>query len=106
VTRRSVLLRAKADADLLDIFEYIAISSGDVGRAERFIARLRSKCDDLAALPGQLGRSREELAPGLCSTPWRDYLILFRYAEDRVEIVRILHGARDIPALMANEPES
>lgn len=73
--------------------------------ARSFIAKLRDKCDDLASLPGQLGRQREDLGDGLRSIPWRDYVIVFRYAGEGVEIVRILHGARYIPALMAREPE-
>jgi plasmid stabilization system protein ParE len=50
-------------------------------------------------LPGTLGRARDDLAPGLRSLAWRDYVILFRYVAGGVQVVRLLHGARDLPTL-------
>lgn len=105
MTRQADLLPA-ARADLLDIFEWLAAKSEDVGTAERFTFRLLSRCDELAALSTRLGREREDLAPGLRSTPWRDYLIFFRYVDDRFEVVRILHAARDITRQFPPHPES
>jgi toxin ParE1/3/4 len=34
---------------------------------------------------------------------FRNFLIFYRIANDAVEIVRVLHGARDIPSILADE---
>jgi toxin ParE1/3/4 len=52
-----------------------------------------------------LGRPRDELEVGLRSSPWRDYVIFFRYADAEVVIVRVIHAKRDLPAAMKQEPE-
>jgi plasmid stabilization system protein ParE len=59
-------------------------------------------------------RSREELMPGLRSALTRPYTIFFRIRDDEfffrirddeLEIVRVLHERRDLPAAFAQEPE-
>jgi toxin ParE1/3/4 len=42
------------------------------------------------------GRARDELARGLRSVPYSRYVIFYRPIKDGVEIVRVLHGARDL----------
>lgn len=90
---------AAAKADLTAIATYIAKQSGSRIVAERFTAELRRKCADLAAAPIRMGRARNELRPGLRSHPHKSYIIFFRYIEDVVEIVNVIEGHRDIPAL-------
>ena len=45
--------------------------------------------------PGS-GRYREELASGIQSFPFGRYIIFYRAVTSAIEIVRVLHGARDI----------
>jgi toxin ParE1/3/4 len=47
----------------------------------------------------ELGRLREELSPRLRSFPVGRYVIFYRPMENRIEIARVLHGARDLPPL-------
>ncbi|MBM3942105.1 MAG: type II toxin-antitoxin system RelE/ParE family toxin [SAR202 cluster bacterium] len=47
----------------------------------------------------RIGRRRSELAPELRSFAVQDYVILYRPMADGVEVVRILHGSRDIESL-------
>ena len=54
----------------------------------------------LADQPG-LGPARPDIAPDLRNFPVRRYLILYRQITDGVEIVRVVHGACDVPTLMA-----
>ncbi len=49
-------------------------------------------------MPG-LGRSREELAPNLSSSLVEKDVIFYRPDAEGVEILRVIHGARDIPKL-------
>jgi toxin ParE1/3/4 len=46
-----------------------------------------------------LGRSREEVAPGLRSFPFGRYVIFYEVMPDGIAIVRVLHGARDLGPL-------
>lgn len=70
--------------------------SGSPETARRFVAQLRQQCEKLASLPGTLGRARPELYPDLRSSPFKGYVIFFRYVDDSLEIVNILEGHRDI----------
>ncbi len=74
--------------------------------ARDFTDRLRARCQQLGSLPGTLGQARHDLGDGLRVLPHGDYVILFRYVADHVEIVRILHGMRDLPTIVTQEPES
>jgi toxin ParE1/3/4 len=102
--RRASLLAA-VRTDLLDILTHIARESGSVSVAQRFVARLRQRCDELAALPGTLGRARPELHPDIRSSTCRGYVIFFRYVGNRFEVVNILEGHRDLEAIFHDEPE-
>jgi toxin ParE1/3/4 len=62
-----LVLTPAAQANLIEIAEYIESESSSIDVAERFVDRLLTKCEDLAALPGQMGRQRSELLPGLRS---------------------------------------
>jgi toxin ParE1/3/4 len=44
--------------------------------------------------------ARPDIAPGLRYLPVRRYLILYREVTGGIELVRVVHGARDVPALM------
>lgn len=50
----------------------------------------------LLARSPELGRPRVELAPGLRSFPVAPYVIFYRITSRGIEIIRILHGSRDI----------
>lgn len=104
MTRQAVFL-ATAQADIRGIIRSVTERSGSTDVARAVAARLRARCHRLAALPGTLGRARADLAPNLRSVPEGSYVILFRYAAaDRLEVVRILHGSRDLAAVLRPPP--
>lgn len=45
------------------------------------------------------GRERPDLAPRLRSFPVARYVLFYRPIDDGVEIVRVLHGSRDIDSI-------
>lgn len=98
--RRLVYLTA-ARRDLVHILRYIARESGSVETARRFPAALREQCLKLASLPGDLGVARPELRPDIRSFAHKGYVIFYRYRRDRLEVVAILEGHRDIDAVFA-----
>ena len=93
--RRLVYLDA-ARRDLTQILRYIAQASGSTLTARHFTTALRQQCATLASLPGTLGTPRPELHPDIRSFPCRGYVIFFRYAADRLEVVTIMEGHRDV----------
>jgi toxin ParE1/3/4 len=83
---------ARADVDA--IWLYIA-EQGSLDTADQLIDTVTERFPLLAANPG-MGRERNECAPGLRSFPVGDYLIFYRRAEGHIDIVRVLHGSRDL----------
>jgi toxin ParE1/3/4 len=88
-----VVKRPLAELDLWEIWDYIADDSFD--RADDFLDRVEEKLRSLARTPG-MGRRREELLPGLQSFPVGNYVVFYRAIEDGIDVIRILHGSRDI----------
>ncbi len=91
-----VLFSPASHRDLREILEYIARDSRN--RAIRFVDKLEQKCEMLAASP-HLGFECPELLPGLRVWPVGKYLIFYRAVRDGVEVLRVVHSARDIPRL-------
>lgn len=86
----------QAQEDLLDIWVHIA--SDSPFHADRFLDLLHDKMRLLADTPG-IGSQRAELSPGLRGLPVGNYVIFYRQVSMAIEIVRVLHGSRDIEAL-------
>jgi len=87
---------ARDDLDVL--WDYIARDKP--GAATRFLAKLRKQFRLLSRHP-LLGESREELLPKLRCFSLGNYVIYFRPLESgeySIEIVRVLHGGRDVGA--------
>ncbi|KQX03039.1 MULTISPECIES: type II toxin-antitoxin system RelE/ParE family toxin [Ensifer] len=87
--------------DLVNILEYITRQSGSLMAGRRFVGELRQKCRTLADLPGTLGRARPELRLDIRSAAFKGYVIFFRYADERFEVVNIIEGHRDIDELFS-----
>jgi toxin ParE1/3/4 len=83
----------RANSDLIEIWSYIADDS--IANADAFIDKLYETIHVLGRQHGS-GRQREELAPGIQSFPFGRYIIFYRAITNAIEIVRVLHGARDI----------
>ena len=71
--------------------------------ADRFVERIYAAEDLLADFP-EIGKARNDVAPGLRKWAVGSYLMFYRVAPDAIEIVRILHGAQDLPALTRGAP--
>ena len=71
----------------------------DEATAERMTATILKKCRSHAQFP-ETGRSRDEWAAGVRSFPVRPYVVVYRPAQDTIQVLRILHGHRDIDRIM------
>ncbi len=94
---KRAIISPEAQSDLDDIWEYIAKDNPPA--ADRLVDELHQQCTELAESP-EHGKRRDELGVGLRSWPVRKtYLIFYRLTTDGTEVVRILHGARDLDEL-------
>jgi toxin ParE1/3/4 len=88
-----LLIKPLAAQDLDEIWDYIAID--DLERAEKVLRTLYSKMGTLTHNP-YIGRERKEIEAGLRSFPVGSYMIFYYPLSDGIEVVRVLHGVRDI----------
>ena len=91
-----------AESDAAEIVSYIADDNPEA--AQRFRKALQETGELLLDMP-HIGSMRVSDRPALKDirvVPVRDfdrYFIFYRPVNDGIEIVRLLHGARDYPAL-------
>lgn len=103
MSARRVVRRPAAKRDLTGHFVYIGEEAG-LGAAERFMDAARRSFERLRKTPA-IGSPCEFLNPiwaGLRRWPitgFSNYLVFYTYRATRIEIVRVLHGARDIDAI-------
>ena len=90
-----VTRRPQAEVDILEIWGYIAEDS--FIDADRWVDRLDEKLSLWATQP-LMGRNRDELSAGVRSGVFGRYIVFFEPLPDGIDIVRVLHGSRDIDA--------
>jgi toxin ParE1/3/4 len=88
-----------AMADIRSISLYIAQDNPRAARS--WALKVKEKCRSIGQTPG-MGIYRPELAPDLRFLPVGRYLIFYRQTGPDVEIVRVLHGARNWPSLLSD----
>jgi toxin ParE1/3/4 len=95
-----------ADRDTDNHFRYIARHNYEA--AVRFLRATEASYDRLVGMPelGERQEYRQQRLAGLRAWQVRgfeNYLIFYRPIEHGIEIVRVLHAARDIAALFEDE---
>jgi len=92
---RSLAFLPAAEHDLDDIWAYIA--EDNPFAADRVTDAILAACRRLLDQP-LMGVARPELADDLRMTVSGSYLLFYVPLTDRIEIVRVLHGRRDLHA--------
>jgi len=101
-----VRISIQAESDLLIHFCYIARDRP--ATAERLLDSVQRACARISEHP-QIGEACEGLAPkllGLRHWPvpgFPSYLIFYRVTPSQIQILRLLHGARDLGAVLTTE---
>jgi toxin ParE1/3/4 len=92
---------AQAEADMEAIWLHIALDSPSA--ADWMLDAFAATAHTLADQP-HLGRARfdllADLAPDLRSFPVKSYILFYRPVAPGIEIVRVLHSARDIKTVL------
>ena len=108
MNRKRVVLREQANRDAEGAVDYYLREAGEQ-TAHRFVDALERACAQVAVHPAA-GSSRyavELSLPGLRVWPLKRYPYLLFYVErdDHVDVWRLLHAERDIPAWL-RDPDS
>jgi toxin ParE1/3/4 len=98
----TVVVRPRALDDLAEIWAYIADDSSD--QADAFVDLVDNKFQALSRRP-RLGRRRPELSPDIDirSLAVGRYVVFYLPLSHGIEVVRVLHGSRDIESIFENE---
>ena len=86
----------EARQDMAEIWAHIAADNESA--ADGVVASIHERFATLVENP-MAGRSRVELLPNLRSFPAGSYAIFYFPMEDGVEVMRVVHGARDITTM-------
>jgi toxin ParE1/3/4 len=90
----------QAEADLESILGDLNLK--DPAVADRYAAAFDEKGQALARFP-EIGRRRPEIAANVLSTLVPPYVLFYRIDGETVQILRILHGKRDLRHIMREE---
>ena len=82
-----------ADADLAEIYQYIAERSP--AGADSFVREIARRFENLGMFPF-IGRERSMLFRGMRSVVVHPYVVFYTVEPDGIVIMRVLHGRRDI----------
>lgn len=89
----NVRITPRAETDLEEIWLTIALDNPSA--ADKLLRRIATKLERLAEFP-DMGSSRPEIAPSAKILVEGNYLILYEPAGNDIEVVRVIHGARDL----------
>jgi toxin ParE1/3/4 len=99
--------RPQARVDLLEQFVWFGERSG-VDLAERYFAAVEATCQRLASFPHS-GTPYEAVRADLIGlrkstiSGFEDFLIFYLAREGGIDVVRVVHGARDLKEFFAEE---
>jgi toxin ParE1/3/4 len=91
-----VVITSDAEADLDNIFEYVA--PDNAAAAFRLVGRLRAAARRIGQAPRAYVLRPEYGADMRCAF-YQSYTILFQIVRSRVEVLHVVHGARDLKSL-------
>lgn len=88
-----IRVAAAAEEDLRKVWDYVAQNNPEA--AGELAKEIAKKFAVLRDFP-QMGREQTRLLIGLRSFVVRDYVIFYQPFEGGIEVLRVMHGSRDI----------
>jgi len=92
------LLTPLARTDLDELARYIAQEARSRDVARRFLRVIDTKCATYSAHP-ELGELRPDLSAEVRCFSIGSYTVFYRALAKGIEVLRVLHGSRDIPVV-------
>jgi toxin ParE1/3/4 len=106
---RKLIIRNRATQDLRQQANYI-LGNGSVSAAEQFLELAEATFAQILTVP-RIGKSVDFVLEQMGEIrQWRiknfqDYLVFYRVQDDQIEILRVLHGARDLEGILSTLDE-
>jgi toxin ParE1/3/4 len=75
------------------------IARDNVAAADKLLESIEAKCRLLVDHPA-IGPARDDIGRGIHTLTVGRYLVLYRIGQERVEIVRVVHGAKELRNLV------
>ncbi len=97
-----VFRTSTAERDLGDIWDYIARDNVDA--AGKLLRDFEAQANRYAESPA-LGARCSEFSAGLRNFTFGHYVGFYVPVSDGIQIIRVLHRARDLPSLFVHEDE-
>ena len=88
-----VIHSKQANQDLFSIWAYIA--EDNINAADKLLDNIDDKCKLLGENP-KLGQARPDISAKMRYFPVKNYLILYQEQPFGIEVIRVLHGSRDL----------
>jgi toxin ParE1/3/4 len=103
---RAIVKLPQAEADLIGCYAYLG-ESATIRTADRFLDAAERTLAVLAKSPGigAAHKTKKRELSGLRSLPvskFKKYVLFYHTFDDRIELVRVLHGARDIRRILGD----
>lgn len=95
-----VVFSPKAENDLENIGDAIAFDNPH--RAVTFIREIHDHCQVLSTTP-EVASKRDDLIEGIRMLVHGNYVMFYTILETEIRIERVLHGARDLSALIGQQ---
>jgi toxin ParE1/3/4 len=100
---RQIRRTRQVEQDIIDIYGYIHRRSPQA--AERLLDAIERSIKSLREIPGagRLWNSTDPRLEGMrvtVITPYRNYLVFFRRTAKAIEVFRVIHGARELDAVV------
>jgi len=90
----SYVVSEEAIIDIDEIFEFGEYKFGNA-QAIKYLIGLEEHFQKLSANPN-IGRARNDIKKYLYSLPYISHIIFYRKLKDKLRIVRVLYGGRDL----------
>lgn len=100
--------RPQVIRDLIDIATYIA--NIDLDQSDRFLQSAEATFQNLAKMPG-VGKRCQFYSPQLKNIRqvgvknFKSYLVFYLASDCSIEIIRVIHGSRNLESLITEENE-
>jgi toxin ParE1/3/4 len=93
-----IIQTPEARDDIAEIWLYIALTQDNQPAADQLLESINGKLILISNSP-YLGQAREEVAASLRIFPVGKYILFYRPISGGIELVRVMHGTRDIQNL-------
>ena len=95
-------LGRQAHEDMREIWQSVARRNEE--KADRLLDTIREAMRTHAQFP-LIGRQRDDLLPGIRSFVVSDFTVVFRPVDDTIEVLRVVHGSRNLVKIVREQTE-